>query len=161
LAIVVGLILLERRGRKRQRYANTQRMRPIEARPLTGAAASIAIFLGWFPIVIGFVAPALYLLNETIKHFHNVGSVSSQLLDSGFNTVRIAAIATLVVVVGGLVVTWAARSVRSNSPYHPSRISARLATTGYALPGTVLAIGLLLPLNAIDDLLSWVIGLFS
>src|SRR3546814_4518852 len=37
LAIVIGLILLERHGRKRQRYANTQRMRPMQARRLHGS----------------------------------------------------------------------------------------------------------------------------
>ncbi len=161
LAIVVMLILLERRGRKRQRYANTQRMRPIQAKPLSGMAAVMAIGLGWLPILIGFVAPALYLLNETIKHFHLVGSVSTQLLNSGFNTVRIAFIATLVVVAGGLVVTWAARSSRSNSPYNPIKIGARVATAGYALPGTVLAIGLLMPFSLIDDAIAWVVKLVT
>jgi len=39
LAIVVGLIMLERHGRKRQRYASTQRMRPMQPRRLRGAAA--------------------------------------------------------------------------------------------------------------------------
>lgn len=161
LAIVVALILLERRGRKRQRYANTQRMRPIQPKPLSGAAAAIAVLLGWLPIVVGFVAPALYLLNETVKHFHLTGGVSAQLLESGFNTVRIAFIATLVVVAGGLIVTWAARSTRSNSPYNPIKLCARIATTGYALPGTVLAIGLLMPFSLIDDAIAWAVELIT
>ncbi|WP_172695691.1 ABC transporter permease, partial [Escherichia coli] len=46
LAIVIGLILLERHGRKRQRYANTQRMRPMQPRRLRGAAAALAAVLG-------------------------------------------------------------------------------------------------------------------
>jgi iron(III) transport system permease protein len=161
LAIVVVLILLERRGRKRQRYANTQRMRPIQPKSLSGTAAAIAVFLGWLPIVIGFVAPALYLLNETVKHFNTTGGVSTQLLNSGFNTVRIAFIATLVVVAGGLIVTWAARSSRSNSPYNPIRMCSRIATAGYALPGTVLAIGLLMPFSLIDDAIAWVVELIT
>ncbi|MDI9701423.1 iron ABC transporter permease, partial [Burkholderia cenocepacia] len=39
LAIVVGMIALERYGRRRQRYAHGRRMRPIAPRRLTGAAA--------------------------------------------------------------------------------------------------------------------------
>lgn len=161
LALVVVLILLERHGRKRQRYANTQRMRPIQPKPLTGSAALIAIMLGWLPITVGFIVPALYLLAETIKHVQLTGGISEQLLHSGYNTVRVALIATAVVVICGLVVTWAARSVRSRSPYAPSKIAARIATLGYALPGTVLAIGLLAPVNFIDDTLSWLVGLVS
>lgn len=161
LALVVALILLERHGRKRQRYANTQRMRPIQAKPLKGTAALIAVVLGWLPIIVGFVVPALYLAAETFKHLQQAGGVSEQLLHSGYNTVRVALIATAVVIVGGLVVTWAARGVRSRSPYAASKVAARVATIGYALPGTVLAIGLLAPVNFIDDALSWVVELFT
>ncbi|MCR2752545.1 hypothetical protein NSP08_24135, partial [Salmonella enterica] len=49
-AIVIGLILLERHGRKRQRYANTQRMRPMQPRRLRGAAAALAAVLAMIPL---------------------------------------------------------------------------------------------------------------
>lgn len=161
LAIVVGLILLERQGRKRQRYANTQRMRPIQPKPLKGLAALIALVLGWIPIVVGFLAPALYLLNETVEHLRITGGVSEQLLLSGFNTVRIALIATLIVIVCGLVVTWAARGARTSVSSGFYRAMARVSSIGYALPGTVLAIGLLAPFIYFDTALGWVIELFS
>src|SRR5690554_1400612 len=69
LAIVVLLILLERHGRRHQRYASTQKMRPVQPEKLSGTRALVAVVLGWLPVLIGFVAPALYLLEETIKHF--------------------------------------------------------------------------------------------
>jgi len=157
LLIVAALILLERNGRKRQRYAGTQRMRPIQPRRLCGVRALAAAALGWLPILVGFAAPALYLLNETFKHLHLAGGVSAQLLDSGYNTVRMALVATLATVACGLVVTWAARSARGRLP----RLFPRVSTAGYALPGTVLAIGLLLPVNALDGLLSRTAQLFT
>lgn len=73
LAFVLALVLLERRGRKRQRYANTQRMRPMQPQRLRGAAALAAFVLGWIPVLLGFVAPALYLVAETYKRLHLVG----------------------------------------------------------------------------------------
>ena len=161
LAIVAALILVERHGRKRQRYANTQRMRPIQPKTLKGSAALIAIGLGWAPIVIGFIAPAIYLLNQSFKHLHLTGGVSAQLIQSAINTVSIAIFATVVVVLCGIVVTWAARSARSKSPYAISRLCARVSTVGYALPGTVLAIGMLTPINRIDDFFSWVAASFG
>lgn len=160
LAIVVLLILLERHGRRHQRYANTQRMRPVQPEQLHGAQAALAIVLGWLPIVIGFVAPALYLLNETIKHFNTAGGISAQLLQSGYNTVSVALIATLVTVGCAIVITWAARSAHTARTRF-MKLCSRVSTVGYALPGTVLAIGLLLPLIAIDDAIGWLVQLFG
>src|SRR3546814_1024916 len=50
-----------------------------------GSSAAFAFALGWLPIIIGFIAPAIYLLSETIEHLHTVGAVSDQLLSSGYN----------------------------------------------------------------------------
>lgn len=152
LAIVALLILVERYGRRRQRYASTQRTRPLQPQTLRGPAALLAFALGWFPVLVGFVAPALYLLNETVKHFHTVGAISAQLLSSGFNTVKIALIAMVVTLACGLVVAWAARAIRHGNRYTQARLYARIATIGYAVPGTVLAIGLLTPVMLLDGL---------
>ena len=160
LAIVVLLILLERHGRRHQRYSGTQRMRPLQPERLHGSRAAFAMVLGWLPILIGFVAPAIYLLNETIKHFDTAGGVSSQLLQSGYNTVSVALIATLVTVGGAIVITWAARSAHTAKTRF-MKLCSRVSTVGYALPGTVLAIGLLLPLIAVDGFIGWVIELFG
>lgn len=158
LAIVIGLILLERHGRKRQRYANTQRMRPMQPRRLRGAAAVLAAVLGWIPVVVGFVAPALYLVAETYKRLHLVGGVSSQLLNGLGNTLIVAFSATLVTLVCGLVVAWAGRTLRESAGFNPGRACARLASLGYAVPGTVLAIGLLTPFVWIDTAVAKVFG---
>lgn len=158
LAIVIGLILLERHGRKRQRYANTQRMRPMQPRRLHGAAALLAAVLGWIPVIIGFVAPALYLIVETYKRLHLVGGVSSQLLNGLGNTLIVAFSATIVTLVCGLVVAWAGRTLRESAGFNPGRACARIASLGYAVPGTVLAIGLLTPFVWIDTAVAKVFG---
>jgi iron(III) transport system permease protein len=151
LIIVAFLILLERHGRRRQQYTSPmQRSRAIRPTPLHGAAALTAMALGWAPVVIGFVAPALYLLNETVKHFNQVGGVSDQLLMSGMNTLKIALIATVATLVCGLIVAWAARATRHGARVGLARLQARVATIGYAVPGTVLAIGLLTPFIFLD-----------
>ncbi|CUI77998.1 iron ABC transporter permease [Achromobacter sp. 2789STDY5608621] len=158
LAIVIGLILLERHGRKRQRYANTQRMRPMQPRRLRGAAAALAAVLGWIPVLIGFVAPALYLVVETYKRLHMVGGVSRQLLNGLSNTLIVAFSATLVTLVCGLIVAWAGRTLRESAGFNPGRACARVASLGYAVPGTVLAIGLLTPFVWIDTAVAKVFG---
>lgn len=158
LAIVVGMILLERYGRRRQRYAHGRRMRPLSPRRLTGAAAWGAATLGWLPVLLGFGAPAAYLAVETGKRLHLVGGVSAQLLTGIVNTLTVASAATAATLACGLVVAWAARVQRDGAGVHPGRVCARIASLGYAVPGTVLAIGLLIPLTAADRLLGAVFG---
>jgi len=157
LVLVVALILLERHGRKRQRYANTQRMRPMRARRLHGMAALAATVLGWIPVAVGFMMPAAYLVAESWKHLHAAGRVSEQIIASAINTVAIAATATALTVAAGLVVAWAGRSLRESARFNPVRACGRIASLGYAVPGTVLAIGLLTPLAFIDDALGSII----
>ncbi|OZI35734.1 iron ABC transporter permease [Bordetella genomosp. 1] len=158
LLFVVGLILLERHGRKRQRYANTQRMRPMQPRRLHGVHALAAIVLGWIPVLLGFVAPAAYLVWETYKRLHLVGGVSGQLLMGLKNTLLIATAATLITLVCGLIVAWAGRTLRESARFNPGRMCARVASLGYAVPGTVLAIGLLTPFTWLDRVAGGVFG---
>jgi len=156
LVLVVALILLERHGRSRQRYTNTQRMRPMRAQALHGKSAALAITLGWIPVIVGFVLPAAYLVAETYQHLSIAGRVSDQLIASAIHTVMIAMAATVLTVAAGLTVAWASRNVRESVGANPMRACARVASLGYAVPGTVLAIGLLAPLAFIDGVLNTV-----
>ncbi|WP_408580345.1 ABC transporter permease [Burkholderia ubonensis] len=158
LAIVVGMIVLERYGRRRQRYAHGRRMRPLAPRRLSGPAAWGAAALGWLPVLLGFGAPAAYLAVETGKRLHLVGGVSAQLLTGLANTLTIALAATAATLACGLIVAWAARAQRDSAGTGPARVGARIASLGYAVPGTVLAIGLLLPLAAADRAIGAALG---
>nr|WP_254213202.1 iron ABC transporter permease [Burkholderia multivorans] len=158
LAVVVAMIALERYGRRRQRYAHGRRMRPLAPRRLTGAAGCTAAVLGWLPVLLGFGAPAAYLAVETAKRLHQVGGVSAQLLDGLANTLTIAAAATVATLACGLIVAWAARAQRDSMRSGVARVGARIASLGYAVPGTVLAIGLLTPLGAVDRLAGTLLG---
>lgn len=158
LAIVLGALALERYGRRRERYAHGRRMRAIAPRRLRGAAAAGAAVLGWLPVAVGFGAPAAYLVHETAQRVHLVGGVSAQLLASLGNTLAVALTATVVTLGGGIVVAWATRRTRDSARFQPGRVCARLASVGYAVPGTVLAIGLLAPLALADRAIAAVLG---
>ena len=158
LAVVAALLLIERRGRRSQRYNTAaQRARPMTPTRLSGAAGVAAFALGSVPVVLGFVAPALYLVERSIARLRFAGLPPS-LLDATLNTVATAAAATVVIVALGVTVTYAARV----APGPLAQASARIAGLGYAVPGTVLAIGLLAPLGAFDrwagDLIEGFVG---
>jgi iron(III) transport system permease protein len=150
LAIVVSLILLERWARRRQRYVSTaQRARRAAPMPLEGWRAGAAIAFLCLPILIGFVLPALHLGNEAWKRISFAG-VSPQIWQEIVNTISISAVATFVALSLGFLVASAARL--SQAPL--GGVFLRASSLGYAVPGTVLAIGLMTPIFALDNFLA-------
>ncbi|WP_407351987.1 ABC transporter permease [Luteimonas sp. R10] len=156
LAIVVAVIALERYGRRRQRYAAVQRPRPMRPLRLRGTGAAVALLLGWLPVLVGFLVPAAYLSWETLERLRH-GGVSRQLLESAWNTVSVALAATAATLAAGLVVAWALRLAQARRRPRMGQANLRIASLGYAIPGTVLAIGLLAPLAWFDDAGNWLL----
>ncbi|RRD41283.1 iron ABC transporter permease [Comamonadaceae bacterium OH3737_COT-264] len=165
LVLVVGLILLERRARQRQRFATTQRMRPMQPKTLRGAPALLALALGSLPVLLGFLAPAGYLAYAGIRRMEQ-SPISAELWQSLLNTLAIACAATLVALALGLLLAWQARVRVQGQRAAWANACARIASLGYAIPGTILAIGLLTPLALADGILSallrdsrlWIMG---
>ncbi|MGV6875607.1 ABC transporter permease [Pseudochelatococcus sp. B33] len=150
LVLVVGLVLIERHARRDQRYAAAaQRPRAMRPSRLTGYRAAGAFVLCVIPIVLGFIAPAAYLCAEAYKRYRFAG-LSDRLLGEVINTITVSTTATVLILLCGLVVAYAARTY----PGRPTAIAARISTVGYAVPGTVLALGLLMPVGAFDRMLA-------
>lgn len=146
LVIVVMLVLVERYARRNQRYATAaQKPRTMAPDRLTGWRAASAFGICFLPIALGFVAPGIYLCVEAWKRFRFAG-ISSRIWDEIVNTVVVSSIATFVVLLCGLLFAYAARTC----PGRVTALAARASTLGYAVPGTVLAIGLLVPLGLFD-----------
>ncbi|AJD44410.1 iron ABC transporter permease [Rhizobium sp. SEMIA 4085] len=149
LLLVVALVTIERWARRRQRYwSSAQRARSFTPHRLGSVSGLAAFALGLIPVLIGFIAPASYLAVEAWKRFRFAG-LSPRLLSETFNTVTLSAMATLAILLFGLVIAYAARSL-------PGRLTAalqRISTVGYAMPGTVLAIGILVPVAALDRMI--------
>ncbi len=149
LLIVVALVALERWARRKQRYATDARrsrgLVPLKVHLLKGL---FLFFVGAIPVLVGFVAPALYLTTEAWKRYQFAG-LSPRLLNEAVSTLTIATLATIVTISLGLVVAYATR-------LRPGKLSAsflRLSTVGYAAPGTVVAIGVLIVLAGLDRLI--------
>jgi len=157
LLLVLALIAVERHGRRRQRYASTLRPRPIQAQPLRGASAWFALALTALPVLIGFLMPTLFLASEAWQRVAHGAGFSEQLRASAWNTIRVAALATLATVTAGLVLAWALRLAQARGPARWAGAALRIGSLGYALPGTVLAIGLLGPLAWFDDGANWLL----
>ncbi|MBF7682807.1 iron ABC transporter permease [Acinetobacter sp. B5B] len=143
LVIITILVTIERMGRRKQRYhVASQRGRPMTPTQL-GKYNGIFVFLvGLMPVWFGFIIPTSYLTVEAFKRIQFNG-FSEQLLQISLNTLSLSLIATLVTVVIGIIIT-------STMRFTGNSAIVRFASLGYAVPGTVLAIGLMLALGFID-----------
>lgn len=149
LAVVAALVALERFARRRQRFAGgAQRMRPLVPVRLAGLRGFAALGLGLVPVVLGFGVPLAWLFSEAVTRIAESG-ISAQLRAEMRATLLLATAATVAVVAGGLVVALTARLC----PGGPGALIGRLASLGYAMPGTVVALGVLVPMGALDRLL--------
>src|SRR5438132_2512576 len=147
LLIVIALIALERRGRRRRGFAVSATDLPhLSPITLTGPARWIALIGCFVPVVLGFLLPAGYLLYEVMVRGLLVGFDVS-LAGYALTTVALASIATAITLALGFSAVAALRYVK-----HPIiATSVNLAGIGYAVPGTVLALGLLSPLVLVDE----------
>jgi iron(III) transport system permease protein len=139
LALVLGIVLVEQWARRHRRYANdAQGPRPMVPHRLSGIRGAVATLLALVPVVLGFVVPAWYLAGESLARVRFAG-LSPALVAEARNTVGLSVVATVLTVSCALVVVYGVRLARTKGP----PILARLASVGYAIPGSVLAIGIL------------------
>ncbi|HWW06501.1 iron ABC transporter permease [Collimonas sp.] len=159
LAIVALLLWVERKGQQRLRFSSVrgQRSDAPETRlaPLRGGQRLIAWLICGLPIVLGFVLPVLILLRLMWREF--LHQESDPYLNSGvdllryagwaWNSSRFGAIAAVLAVAVALALSYVQRT-RNLPPFKLwlLRLVTRMAAMGYAVPGSVIAVGILLPL---------------
>jgi iron(III) transport system permease protein len=146
LMFVFALLWIERHARKLQPADKHVRQNLVSQRAelngWRGIAATIACFL---PVFLGFVLPGLILLRLAISRFS--ASLSAAYFEAAWHSMFLAVIASIVVVCLGLLLAYGNRLAHGRALRHFIRLSG----IGYAVPGTVLGIGVLIPLAAFDN----------
>jgi iron(III) transport system permease protein len=147
LAIVAGLIAIERYGRRNVVTEFSAESPRLTARtPLRGVKGWWAFAACLLPVLLGFIVPVLFLLQQSFKR-GLLANFDMTLGRDAFNSVAFATLATLIALTLAFatILAWRWRP-------NPLRfIAMNIAQTGYALPGLVLALGLLTPVLAIDN----------
>ncbi len=157
LLLVAALIALERYGRRRRDFAvSAMDTRHLSRITLVGWTRWIAAAACLAPVVLGFLLPAGYLLREVLVRGLLVG-YDTDLFRHALTTVFLASSATAITLALGFSAVAALRYVK-----HPAiAASVNVAGIGYAVPGTVLALGLLSPLVLVDDGINVLARLFT
>lgn len=152
LVVVVVVMALEKRMRGRARFFSP----PNSARPaprvtLSPGAGAAAIFACCLPLVLGFVLPVLILLNLL---WPTLGDAQyGRYLSWLSNSLFIAAAAACLTLIAVLGIAYARRLLPVGRGAQAVRFAAKAMNLGYAVPGAVIAVGILLPLAAFDNAL--------
>ncbi|KTA76304.1 ABC transporter permease [Aeromonas salmonicida] len=157
LLAVVLLIALERRSRQRQQVFQKSMGHEQPLRyPLKGVSRWLAGLWCWGLVLAGFGLPFVILLDYGVRYFEL--SWTPEFVRFAGNSLLISALTALLAMGIALLLGFFRRldgGVKSLLPL-------RIAAMGYAMPGTVLAIGVLVPLTALDfginDLAEWLGG---
>lgn len=146
LMLVVMLVLvLERASRGHARYEHTSTLRELQPYRLEGPRAWLATAACALPVFLGFVLPVLVLLEMTLSRGDS--GLGSRFTDLAINSFTLAALAAAVAVIVALVLAYGVRL----QPNGVIRTAARIAGLGYAIPGAVIAIGVLIPFARLDN----------
>ena len=152
LCVVALLLVLERASRGRARFDDASgRRRPARRVPLRGWRAGAAFGACALPLTIGFAVPAGVLASLAL------GSADPQLAGRfvrlARNSALLAAVTAGAAVALSLLLSYAARTARTRWPAALSRVVG----LGYAAPGSVIAVGVLVPVTRLDAWLASVI----
>jgi iron(III) transport system permease protein len=146
LLFVFALIWVEQRSRRAQSFHSLgPRDAPCRRAALSGWKAWGAFVACLIPCLLGFILPAAILLSFALEQGRMLDDAA--FLKAARNTLLLASAAAVVTVLAGLFLAYAKRM--SRGPF--VAFAVRLASVGYAVPGTVLGLGILVPLSGFDN----------
>jgi len=154
LGFVVIVLVLERMQRGGARYAGPRK--PTPAYTLRGWHAATALFLCAAPIAFGFLVPGAVLLHLALTDPDARAGTRLYVLIA--NSATLSGVTAGVAVLVAILLAYAGRLSKSLAVQGANRMAA----LGYAMPGAVLAVGILVPLGKLDNAVAaWVFEHFG
>ncbi|MDX2218810.1 MAG: iron ABC transporter permease [Burkholderiales bacterium] len=147
LCFVALVLFIERLSRRRAGFHQTGRVLS-ERIPLVGWKAGAAVLICVTPLLLGFLLPCYLLLRMAISD--GDAQLGARFITLTLNSVTLAGITSLIAVGLALLLAYALRL----NPTPVSKLVNRMAGLGYAVPGSVIAVGVLIPVTWLDHRLS-------
>jgi iron(III) transport system permease protein len=147
VVLVFVFIAVEQRMRSRMRFSQGRPTARAERIELRGWSRYLAAGYAFGVLLIAFLLPVLQLLFWTLDIFHE--EFDSRYLQLLGHSLGLGLAAALLISAVALLLAYAGRRHRDRL----TGLLVRVATLGYALPGTVLAVGIFIPLAGLDNLL--------
>lgn len=161
LVFAAALVALERGSRSRGGlHPTAARYRDLPRFHLKGSRGALAAAACALPILLGFAIPAVLLLEMALTRGDPL--FGTRFLEFAANSLLLAGTTALLAVILALVLCYAARPAAGRPVRWTGSMPVRLAGLGYAVPGSVIAVGVLAPLGFVDARLNaWLEGWFG
>lgn len=148
LFFVITLMAIEFWSRRQAKfYSQQEAQSPVITPKLNGIHNIVALLVCLFPVLLGFIVPAAQLTSWSIEVADT--QINSEFFTLVWNSLSLAFIAALVTVLLALLFAYTQR-------IHPNPFSQKttqLAALGYAIPGTIIAVAVMIPFAWIDNTL--------
>ncbi len=152
LTVVLALMAFELRARGRARFVSAPNSaRPAQRTPLRGRLAAAAMVACCLPLAAGFVVPMAILVSLAAPAVRELDV--ARYLQWLWHSLALGAGAALIAVAVAVALAYAVRLTPPGASARAVALAARLMNLGYAVPGIVIAVGILLPLAAFDNAL--------
>ncbi|NCO87061.1 MAG: iron ABC transporter permease [Rhodobacterales bacterium] len=152
LVLIVLLVTLEKYSRRRSRFfGNARGMRPVTAQPLAGWRGGLALAACLLPFGLGFALPVGVLMTHALDAAQWAAQWAAPgLLRALGHTLVVGSVAAVLTVLGGVFMVYGVRLGGRRLP----TLLLPVTAIGYAAPGAVLGIGILIPLSHLDNALA-------
>lgn len=145
LSFIIVLMVIEKQSRKRSAYQTKKKSQQKNTPRLTGKSNWLAFSLASLPVLLGFVLPMFQLIVWAIKTHEAL--FTSEFWRLVTNTVGLASVTSLIALTFALTIAYSSRI----APNALTLWCKRIVGLGYAVPGTIIAVGTLIPLARIDN----------
>jgi iron(III) transport system permease protein len=149
LLLVLILVIIEKSGRAKMRFFGLSRQtRPVQKHELRQFRGLIALLICMLPFLIGFVLPTSVIISHAVANAD--AWVTPGLAQAFFNSIWLGGVASILTVTAAIFLVYGVRLKASRA----AQTLLPVTTIGYAAPGAVLGIGLLIPLSTFDHVLA-------
>jgi iron(III) transport system permease protein len=147
LIFILFLIMLERwsRNKMNMKQSGAGRYKRLFVYNLSGWKAWFSTIFCFIPVIAGFIIPTAILLDMMIANFD--AAVDSRFVQFSLNTILVAVIAGFTALAVALLMAYGVRLC----PNFLTKASTRIGSMGYAIPGSVIAVGILIPFGWLDN----------
>lgn len=153
LAFVAVFLFMEKYSRRQARFHHTSsRYSSLLQQKLNKASGVLALFTCIMPVLLGFIIPVIFLIDLALDTYKEVLNKDFYLLL--FHSLMLAFVTAILALSVALFMAYSNRNATSIV----NRFIVRFVSMGYAIPGTVIAVGVLIPFawfdNALDTFLT-------
>lgn len=155
LMLFVGVLFLIEKRIQRSRFASSTGLKYNAVINATGARKWLYFSVCFVPFLLGFALPFLKIISDALSQWNKVSN--SKFFETVLNSVVLAGIASSLIVVLSILFIYSGRINRSLS----GKIVKRVVSLGYALPGAVIAVGVMIVAAGGDRLVDRALTLIS